>query len=148
MDKGLYEKLCNYCAYQERCVADVRQKMQKLKMEKDQFDLYIEKLKEENFLNEDRFVKYFVSAHSKKKWGKTKIKAALGAKRVNAEFVKKYLEDIDEGAYAAQIAVVAAKRWRTIKGDTVRERKIKLMRFLLSKGYEMAKVQEAMKFIN
>lgn len=145
MDKEIYEKLCNYCAYQERCVSDVKQKLYKLKIAKDDYEQYIEKLKDGNFLNEDRYVKYFVSAHTKKKWGKTKIKMALSGKRIDGALIKKYLEDMDEENYDEQIKAAAEKRWRTVKGDTLRDRKTKLMRFLLSKGYEMGKVVNAIK---
>ena len=71
-DKTTYDKLSNYCAYQERCVSDVKEKLRKLKIEKEEFDQYIEKLKDDNFLNEERFVKYFVSAHAKKNGARPK----------------------------------------------------------------------------
>ena len=145
IDKELYDKLCNYCAYQERCASDVKQKMHKLKMEKEEYAAYIEKLKDENFLNEDRYVKYFVSGHAKKKWGKTKMKAALGAKRIDSSLIKKYLDDMDEENYDEQIKAAAEKKWNSIKGNTLRDRKTKLLRFLLSKGYEMGKAVTAIK---
>ena len=87
-DSAIYEKLTNFCAYQERCTADVLEKLYKLKVPKDDFDNYIPKLKGENFLNEERYVKAFISAHSKKKWGKTKIKSALSGKRIDSGLIK------------------------------------------------------------
>lgn len=145
MDKIIYDKLSNYCAYQERCVSDVKEKLRKLKIEKDEYDGYIEKLKDDNFLNEDRFVKYFVSAHAKKKWGKTKIKSALGGKRIDSSLIKKYLDDMDEEDYDEQIKTIAEKKWNTIKAKTPRDKKNKMLRFLLSKGYEMGKALNAIK---
>lgn len=145
MDTGIYEKLSNYCAYQERCVSDVKQKLYKLKVPKEDYEAYIEKLQQHNFLNEDRFVKYFVSSHQKKKWGKTKMKAALSGKRINSDLIKKYLDDMDTEDYDAQIKEMTQKKWKTIKGATLRDRKTKLLRFLLGKGYEMSKAIAAMK---
>lgn len=72
IDKTIYDKLSNFCAYQERCVSDVKEKMRKLKVEKQDYDGYIEKLKDSNFLNEERFVKYYVSAHAKRNGEKQK----------------------------------------------------------------------------
>lgn len=140
LDKTIYEKLSNYCAYQERCSEDVRQKLLKLKVEKTDFEAYLEKLKDENFLSDERYVKYFVSAHEKKKWGKTKMKTALLAKRIEATLIKKYLDDIDEANYDEQLKNLAEKKWNTIKAASLREKQTKLIRFLLSKGYEMGKV--------
>lgn len=145
MDKEIYEKLCSFCAYQERCVHDVRQKLFKLKIDKADFEKYLLQLQEDNFLNEDRFAKAFVSAHAKKKWGKAKIKSALYTKRINAGVIKKYLDDLDEDDYHAQIKTAAEKKWGSIKGKTERDRKTKLLRFLLSKGYEMGLASIAVK---
>ena len=145
IDKTTYDKLSNFCAYQERCASDVKEKMRKLKIEKDDYDVYIAKLKDDNYLNDERFVKYYVSAHAKKKWGKTKMKAALGAKRIDSSLIKQYLDDMDEGDYDDQIKIIAEKKWNTIKAKTPRDKKTKMLRFLLSKGYEMGKAINAIK---
>ena len=145
MDKEIYDKLSNYCAYSERCASDVKEKLRKLKIEKEEYEGYIEKLKEDNFLNEDRYVKYYVSAHVKKKWGKTKMKSDLSGKRIDPAVIKKYLDDMDEGDYDEQIKVIAEKKWNTIKAKTPRDKKTKMLRFLLSKGYEMGKALNAIK---
>jgi len=145
IDKAIYDKLTSYCAYQERCAEDVRQKLQKLKEDKINFTDYITRLKAENFLNDERFVKYFVAGHEKKKWGKTKMKMALLRKRIDASLIKIYLDDMDEDSYDEQIRVIAEKKWNSIKGKSLRDKKTKLLRYLLSKGYEMNKALDAMK---
>ncbi len=144
-DSAIYEKLTNFCAYQERCKADLFEKLYKLKVPKDDFDSYIVKLQEQNFLNEDRYVKAFVSAHSKKKWGKTKIKSALSGKRIDGDVIKKYLELIEEGDYDEQIKDLLQKKWKSMRTGTPKDKKNKLIRFLLSKGFEMGKVMAAVK---
>ncbi len=144
-DSAIYEKLTNFCAYQERCRADVIEKLYKLKIPKEEFDVYIDKLKTENFLNEERYVKAFISAHSKKKWGKTKIKSALAGKKLDSGLVKKYLDLIEEGDYDGQIKELLQKKWKSIRTGSPKEKKNKLVRFLLSKGFEMGKVMAAVK---
>lgn len=144
-DSAIYEKLTNFCAYQERCNADVVEKLYKLKLPKDEFDVYIDKLRDENFLNEERYVKAFISAHSKKKWGKTKIKSALAGKKLTGDLVKKYLDLIEDEGYDEQIKILLQKKWNSIRTGTPKDKKNKLLRFLLSKGFEMGKVIKAMK---
>ena len=144
-DSAIYEKLTNFCAYQERCTADVLEKLYKLKVPKDDFDNYIPKLKGENFLNEERYVKAFISAHSKKKWGKTKIKSALSGKRIDSGLIKKYLDLIEQDDYDAQIKELLQKKWKSIRTGSPKEKKNKLIRFLLSKGFEMGKIMAAVK---
>jgi regulatory protein len=145
IDKSIYDKLADFCSYQERCADDVRQKLQKLKEEKSNFSDYLVKLKEENFLNEERYVKYFVAGHARKRWGKTKIKMALLRKRIDASIIKLHLDDMDEANYEEQIKAIAEKKWSTIKAKSPRDKKTKLLRFLLSKGYEMNKALNALK---
>ena len=145
LDKIIYDKLQNYCAYRERCKSEVVSKLMTLKVEKPDFDIYLQKLQEENFLNEDRFVKSYVSAYSKKKWGKVKIKSALSGKRIDSALIKKYLDDLDEVDYGEQIKVLAIKKLKSIKAPSQREVKTKLLRFLLGKGYEMGKILPVMK---
>ena len=145
IDNTIYEKLSSFCAYQERCENDVKEKMRKLKMEKEEYAQYLTRLKDDNFLNEERYVKYFVSGHAKKKWGKTKIKSALGGKRIDSSLIKRYLDDMEEENYDEQIKLQAEKKWGTIKAKTPRDKKTKLLRFLLSKGYEMSKALNAIK---
>jgi len=144
-DSAIYEKLTNFCAYQERCKADVVEKLYKLKIAKDEFDVYTDKLQSENFLNEERYVKAFISAHSKKKWGKTKIKSALSGKRLDSGLIKKYLDLIEEDDYDEQIKELLQKKWKSIRTGSPKEKKNKLIRFLLSKGFEMGKVMTAVK---
>ncbi len=144
-DSAIYEKLSSFCAYQERCRADVTEKLYKLKVPSADFDIYLQKLKAENFLNEDRFVKAFVSAHTKKKWGKTKIKAALAARKLDSSLVKKYIDLIEDTDYREQVKTLLQKKWNSIKTGTQQEKKTKAIRFLLSKGFEMEKVLTAIK---
>jgi regulatory protein len=145
IDKSIYDTLSSYCAYQERSIADVRKKLQKLKEDKHIFPKYIAQLKADNFLNEERYVKAFISGHEKKKWGKTKMKMALLGKKIDSAIIKKYLDDMDEGHYDEQIKTIAEKKWNNIKSTSARDKKTKLLRFLLSKGYEMNKALIAMK---
>lgn len=147
-EKEIYDKLTHYCSYQERCTADVNKKLFALKVPRAEYDPYIAKLKTENFLNEDRYVRSFVSVYSgKKKWGKNKIKSALQTRGVSASLVKKYLDEIEEADYNEQVKLLAEKKWKSIRTGTPKERKAKLMRFLLSKGFEMDKIIPVIKAV-
>lgn len=147
MDEKVYEKLTRYCSYQERCEQDVLKKIQQLKAEAES-RLLIQLLKGDNYLNEERFVKAFVNGHVRKKWGKARIKAALLRKRISAELIQKQLRDIDEDNYMERLKKAAELKWKRIKAENERERKMKLYAFLLTKGYEskdISKVYQQLK---
>ena len=50
-----FQKLKQFCAYQERSHAEVKDKLYKLGVWKNKHDEIIAKLIEENYLNEERF---------------------------------------------------------------------------------------------
>lgn len=145
MDTLVYEKLTAYCAYQERSVKDAQQKLIKLKVQKEEFSAYIERLKREGFLNEERFAKAFVAGHLRKKWGKAKIKSALMQKGISAAVIKLHLDNVEEEGYEEQLLKAAQQKLKSIKGETIYERRTKLLRFLLGKGYESSKAGKVVK---
>ena len=116
-DPATYEKLTTYCAYAERCTADVKKKLATYKVEKPEHDAYINRLKEEGFLNDERYVKSYVSAHIKKKWGKVKIKAGLSAKGIAASTIQTYLADVEEEDYQERLLKLVTDKAHRIKGD-------------------------------
>lgn len=144
-DQKIYDKLTTYCAYQERSAKDVKQKLVKLKAEPDDTAYYLERLQRENYLNETRFAKAFIEGHLRKKWGKAKIKAALTQKGIAANTVKNLLDDVEDEGYAEQLLAAAMHKLKSIKGETDYDRKIKLTRFLLSKGYESSRISAVVK---
>lgn len=76
-------KLEHYCAYQERCNYEVRNKLWTLGFWGDWADDIVMHLIDENFLNEERFARTFARGKFRfKKWGKIKISQKLREKRV------------------------------------------------------------------
>ncbi len=144
-DKKIYEKLSDYCANSERCERDVIDKLYKLKSEKEDTQTYIQKLRAENFLNDDRYAKAFVEAHTRKKWGKVKIKNALSSKGIDTDITSKYLDDMDAGDYDERVKLLAERKWKSIRTGEDRDKKNKVIRFLLGRGYEMGKIMPVVK---
>jgi regulatory protein len=74
----LLEKIRHYCAYQERSELQVRRKLKALGSVDKQIPELIAALKQEDYLNENRFVdQYIRSRASQKGWGPVKISQAL-----------------------------------------------------------------------
>ena len=92
----LYFKAANYCAYQERCEQDVYQKLKQLEAEPNEIGKVVDKLYEENFLNQERYARSFTRGHFEyKKWGKLKINYALKSKKIPTLLIKKALKEIE-----------------------------------------------------
>ena len=131
------QKLVNYCVYQDRCHAEVEQKMREFLLipeAKEEILLY---LINENFLNEERFAKSYVRGKFYiKKWGKNKIKLNLLQKGISEKLILKSFSEINQEDYVKELKLLIEKLQPLGKGLKEYQKKQKIIKALLSKGYE------------
>ena len=73
-----YRKALDYCAYQERCHQEVRDKLYYWGLHSEDVEALISQLISEGFLNEERFAKAYAGGKFRiKNWGRNKIKKEL-----------------------------------------------------------------------
>jgi regulatory protein len=139
------QKARHYCAYQERCHAEVKEKLYSFGLWKQAVEELLSQLVEENYLNEERFATLFAGGKFRmKQWGRVKIRHALKQKQVSEYCIKKGLQEIDEEAYHKTLQELAAKKWKTVKGAGINQfvKMSHTTSYLLQKGYEPEKVRE------
>lgn len=137
-----YPKARHYCAYSERCHADVRDKLYSLGLIRKDVELLLSRLIEEDCLNEERYAIQFAGGHFRqKKWGKTKIIYALRQKKVSERNIRKALLEIEEPDYRQTLEKLAIAKWRSLKGEQWISRQAKTTAYLLQKGFEAKIVQ-------
>jgi len=144
------KKLEHYCAYQERCHKEVRQKLKDMYMIPEAIDVIIVHLLEHNFLNEERFAKTFVSGKFKiKRWGRRRLTFELKRKDISKININQALSEINEGEYTEVFNDLAEKRLPFIEETNKTKKKKKLADYLLYRGWEShlvyAKVNELIK---
>ncbi|MCT3764166.1 RecX family transcriptional regulator [Elizabethkingia anophelis] len=131
------QKLVNYCVYQDRCHKEVEEKMRDFLLipeAKDEILLYLIK---ENYLNEERFTRSYIRGKFYiKHWGKQKIKLQLKMKGISEKLIQNCMDEIYDDDYIKQIKIFAEKLLPTYKDLNDFQRKNKLIRFLVTKGYE------------
>lgn len=139
----------HYCKYQERCHAEVRNKLYELGCNKNQVEEYIADLIGSNVLNEQRFANAYARWKFKMKhWGVNKIKQQLKLKKISEYGIKKSLKEIDAEEYEKVLRKLAIKKWEELKSEKkIIARRSKVCRFLLQKGYEYYLVEEIIKEI-
>ena len=136
------QKLKYYCAYQERCHSEVKEKLFSLGIWKKEQDEITATLIEESYLNEERFAIAFASGRFRiKQWGKVKIKYELKQKQVSEYSIKKALKQIDEDEYIVTFKKLAKEKYASLKAEQYMIRKKKTMDYLIGKGYEMELVR-------
>ncbi|MFT5215132.1 MAG: regulatory protein [Glaciecola sp.] len=137
------QKLQNYCSYQERSHQEVQQKLAGMRMIPEAIDQIIINLLENNFLNEERFAKTFVSGKYRiKKWGRIRLTSELRKKDVSKYNINKALSEINEADYIETFNALAEKKLPYIKETNKLKKKKKLINYLLYRGWESHLVYE------
>jgi regulatory protein len=139
-------KAKHYCAYQERCHSEVKEKLYGFGLNTKEVDQIVSTLIEENYLNEERFAIQFAGGHFRsKKWGRVKISYALKQKRISPYCIKKALQQIDEEEYLKVLQKLFEEKLRTLKSEkNIFIKKRKLQDHLMQKGYETDLIRELM----
>jgi regulatory protein len=131
------QKLRHYCAYQERCHAEVKDKLYELGVRKLDHDEIIASLIEDNFLNEERFAMAFARGKFRmKQWGRTKIKYELKQKKISEYCIRKALLAIPEDEYDRTLKNLIRGKYESLKNEQWLVRKKKTIDHLLRKGFE------------
>jgi regulatory protein len=142
------QKLKHYCAYQERCHCEVKEKLYSLGVWRKDHDEITARLIEENYLNEERFAIAFAGGKFRiKQWGRVKIKYELKQKQVSDYSIKKALKQIDEEDYMKTLSKLAKEKYASLKSEQYLIRKKKTMDHLIRRGFETGLVNESIKII-
>ena len=131
-------KIKHFCAYQERCHNEVKEKLYGFGLNKNEVDEILSRLIEENYLNEERFATQFAGGKFRiKKWGRVKIKYELRKKQVSDYCIKKALAAIDDKDYVKILQKIFTDKLKTLKGEkNIFIKKRKLQDHILQKGFE------------
>ncbi|AUC83088.1 regulatory protein RecX [Lacinutrix sp. Bg11-31] len=131
------KKLEHYCAYQERCHKEVRQKLRDLNMIPEATDIIIGHLLEQNYLNEERFAKTYVRGKFNiKKWGRRRLTLELKRKDISKININLAISEIDIDEYTDVFNDLAEKRADSIMESNKLKKKKKLIDYLLYRGWE------------
>ncbi|MBD3862914.1 MULTISPECIES: regulatory protein RecX [Olleya] len=131
------KKLEHYCAYQERCHQEVRQKLKSMHMIPEATDIIIVHLMDHNFLNEERYAKSFVRGKFRiKKWGRRRLLLELKKKDISKYNVNQAFSEIDEEEYIGVFNDLAEKKAESLRETDKYKKKKKLIDYLLYRGWE------------
>jgi regulatory protein len=137
-------KIASYCAYQERCQSEVRNKLAENGILGSTAEDLIASMIEEGFLNEERFAQSFVRGKYRlKKWGRNKIQQELKSRQVSPNCIKSGMKEIEEAEYWQNLLIQTEKKWLLTNEKDLFRKRIKVQRYLIGKGFEIELVQLA-----
>jgi regulatory protein len=139
-------KLEHFCAYQERCHAEVVSKLYSLKMTSDEIDSIVVQLIESNFLNETRFACSFARGkHRIKFWGKIRITNELKARQISPANIALALKEISSEEYEDTFTQLSERCWNSINEKSILKKRKKFCDYMLRRGYESFLVYDKVK---
>jgi len=145
--KQILIKVASFCAYQERTLKEVRQKLREWEVADDDAEPVIAELIAQNYLNEERFARSFARGKFRvKKWGRLKIRQEMKLKGLSNELIHKGLSEIDGDSYEEVLRDLLEKKARSLRGESVAVKQ-KIVRFALSRGFESDIVWDLLKTI-
>jgi regulatory protein len=141
-----FVKAQKYCAYQERCQQEVRDKLYEWGLHYHEVEKIISDLIIDNFLNEERFAKAYAGGKFRiKKWGRIKIKIELKKRKISEYCIKKAMQEIKEEDYIETIKTLISKKSKDIKDKNIQIRNYKLAKYIASKGFEQSLIFDLLK---
>lgn len=131
-----YRKAADYCAIQDRCISEMRQKFITWNIDRSYTGKIISKLIEEGFLDEKRFaVNYSSGKFRINGWGRLKIAAGLRARNIPASLIQQVLSAFQMDEYTAFLKTLLQKKLNQLGGDSA-QNKQKAAFFAASRGFE------------
>ena len=138
-EQQILYKLTSLCARSEYCIDDMRKKMQRWETPDDMQQRVIDFLLRERYVDEERFARAFIRSKAElNKWGSHKIEQALRLKHIPTDVFKPLLEELlTEESTQDTLTTLLRNKLRSVKADTDYERRGKLIRFALQRGFSM-----------
>jgi regulatory protein len=136
-------KAQSYCAYQERCHKEVRDKLHQLGLNPELIEDILVQLIKDNYLNEERYALLFAGGKFRiKKWGKIKIRLGLEKRKVSAYCIKQALKAIEDKPYLQALDKLLTDRAKSIKQASPVKRSYVMGQYAISRGFEPELVWE------
>jgi regulatory protein len=144
----ILEKIKSYCQYQERCTKEVRKKLYTFKTSTESTEKIISFLTKNDFLNDERFVKFFIQGKLRiKKWGKIKLKYELKSRGINYQIIEAFIKDIPDDEYISYFEEFSSNKIKFLKG-TLDQKKRSFINYFTYRGWENDLIYQKLRDIN
>ena len=130
-------KVMEWCSKSERCTHEAKLNLMKFELSDIQLDTSIEYLIKEKFIDDSRFVKFYINDKLRfNKWGKVKLHFMLRQKKIDESTINEALDEIDQELYLKILRDLLVSKLKSVKGTSAYERKGKLANYAIGHGFE------------
>lgn len=130
--------LAALCSRGEQAESDLREKLRKWEVAPAQAERIIARLKDENFLSDERYARAFVRDKFRfNGWGRIKIAHALRQKHIDNQWIDVALrEEIDADCYHDTLMRLMLGKARSVANRGSQAARAAVLRFAASRGFE------------
>ena len=138
------DRLRALCSRREYCTRDIMKKaLDALDGDKAAAQEVVEKLVKDRYVDDLRYSSAFARDKSSiQGWGAVKIRYALSAKGIQSDVIAHALEEIDQERSTERLDKLLQAKVKALKDDP--QRRLKLLRFALGRGYSYDEVDAAL----
>ena len=127
----------------EKCESDILTRLNKTNLGDEDKNWIIASLKEDKFIDDERFTYFYVKDKLNiSKWGRKKIAYALKFKNIDQNIIESALNSIDRDEYLNSLRKLLKVKNKSLKADNIYSKKGKLFRFAAQKGYEASLIND------
>ena len=142
-EQEAYLQLAALCASAEHCEYEMMEKMRKWELPEAVRARVMERLTQERYVDDERYARAFVKDKIHyNKWGRRKVQQALWMKHIDKDIQQRVLDEIDENEYLSVLQPLLRQKRRSIRAASDYERRQKLARFALSRGFDFCLIRQ------
>ena len=147
-EKVILEKMRSYCMYQERCILEVKKKLSRLHVVPKSKSKIIDRLIEDDYLNEVRFSKLFIQGKLRiKKWGRIKLNYELSIRGIKKFIIDEEINKISKVDYYQYFNEFSNNKIKTLTGSK-EQKKRSFVNYFTYRGWENNLIYEKLNEIN
>lgn len=138
----LLDKMQRYCAYQERCIYDVRKKLSAYDVSQRDEEWIIDMLIDDKFIDEERFTRCYVRSKVASYWGIIRIENELKLRKIPRDIIERAIGEINEEEYRERFEKLADEKIKSTGGIDSLKQKARVYNYLASRGYESSMIMD------
>ena len=144
----IISKLTAVCARAEHCKDDMLRRMQRWQVDEATQREVISYLVKEKYIDEERYARFFINDKIKyNRWGRRKVEQALYFKHIPREVYEPLLDDVANEDFESVLLPLLQNKEKSLKYANDYEKRMKLLRFAMQRGFSYEQADKCINFL-
>ncbi len=141
----IFKRIAWLCSRREYCSRGVLDLLRRKGVGERDANEILSRLRQQRYVDDARYAGSFARDKALLAgWGPKKIAYELSAKGIPEDIVRSALDSVDEDGSLRRMEEVIRVKWDSVKTPLLAERKLKVLRFAISRGYSYPQVKKVL----